>query len=180
MIVEGAQREVADDELITLPWLEEPLFRCFGCSPRNPIGLALTMRRAGHQRIRSDITFSEQYSSYPGIVHGGLVGVLVDEIMGDLLALEHGMLAFSVTLRTKFLQPLRVGVHYTAEAGIVRAGQGLVMTEAVVSSADDEVHVMATGSYQPIRSDQASQFMQLDDADHARLHHYFDHKIGQS
>ncbi|MDQ3403978.1 MAG: PaaI family thioesterase [Actinomycetota bacterium] len=165
---------------ITLPWLDEPKFQCFGCSPRNHIGLALTMHRVGDGRIRSEITFSENYASYPGVVHGGIVGVLVDEIMGDLLALDRGMLAFSTTLRTKFLMPLRVGVPYTAEARISKEGAGVVMTEADVSSADGEVHVMANGTYQPIRSDQAKEFMGLDGADYDRLHHYFDHRIGQS
>jgi uncharacterized protein (TIGR00369 family) len=167
------------DKLIPLPWLDEPRFRCFGCSPRNHIGLALTMRRAGDKCIQSDITFSMDYASYPGIVHGGIVSVVLDEVMGDLLALERGMLAFSITLRTKFLRPLLVGHRYTAEARITRDGDGVVLTEADISSAIGELHVMATGTYQPIRSEQARKYMGLDDADYDRLRHYFDHHIGE-
>jgi acyl-coenzyme A thioesterase PaaI-like protein/acyl carrier protein len=125
-------------ERITLPWLEEPKFRCFGCSPRNHIGLALRMHRVGPGVIRSEVTFGENYASYPGVVHGGIVGVLVDEIMGGLLALDHGMLAFSTTLRTRFLMPLRVGEPYVAEARIAKEGVGVIMTEADVSGKDGE------------------------------------------
>jgi acyl-coenzyme A thioesterase PaaI-like protein len=100
--------------------------------------------------------------------------------MGDLLALERGMLPFSVTLRTKFLRPLLVGHRYTAEARITRDGDGVVLTEADMSSAAGELHVMATGTYQPIRSEQAQEYMGLDGADYHRLRHYFDHQIGQS
>lgn len=168
------------DESITLPWLDEPRFRCFGCSPHNHIGLALTMRHAGDECIRSDITFSVDHTSYPGIVHGGIVSVVLDEVMGKLLALKRGMLAFSVTLRTRFLRPLLVGHRYTAEARIARDGDGVVLTEATMSSAAGELHVMATGTYQPIRSEQARRYMDVDSVDYDRLRPYFDHQIGQS
>jgi uncharacterized protein (TIGR00369 family) len=167
-------------EQITLPWLEEPKFRCFGCSPRNHIGLALRMHRVGPGVIRSEVTFGEDYASYPSVVHGGIVGVLVDEIMGGLLALDRGMLAFATTLRTRFLKPVRVGEPYVAEARVAKEGAGVVMTEADVSAKDGEVHVMAAATYQPIRSDQARGFMGLDGDDYDRLRHYFDHRIGES
>jgi hypothetical protein len=39
------------------------------------------------------------------------------------------------------------------------------------------LHAMANAAYQPIRSDQARLLMGLDDAEHARLSHYFDHEM---
>ncbi|GAA1964263.1 PaaI family thioesterase [Amycolatopsis minnesotensis] len=165
-------------EPIELPWLDEPEFRCFGCSPENPIGLALAMLRLPDGRIGAEATFGEYHTSYPGVVHGGLVHVLVDEVMGDALAIEHGLLAFSVTLRTKMLLPLRVGVPYLAAARIARAAGGLFHTEADVLGPDGEVHVMASAAYRPIRSAQARDLMGLDDSGYARTRHYFDHEIG--
>jgi uncharacterized protein (TIGR00369 family) len=163
---------------VELPWLREPRFRCFGCSPRNPVGLALRMHRLDDGRLATEVTFSPDYASYPGVVHGGIVGVLVDELMGDLIALDRGLLAFSVTLRTKFLRPLRTGLPYRAVARITREGGGLLHTEADVLSPDGEAHVMATASYQPISSPQAEGHLELGSADRDRLAHYFDHRIG--
>jgi acyl-coenzyme A thioesterase PaaI-like protein len=167
-------------ERITLPLSDEPKFPCFGCSPHNHIGLAVQLHRVGPDVIGSEIIFGENYASYPGIVHGGIVGVLVDEIMGSLLAVDRGMLAFCTTLRTRFLMPLRVAEPYVAEARITKEGAGVVMTAADVSGKDGEVHVMAAGTYQPIRSDQAKGIMGLDGDDYDRLRHYFDHRIGES
>lgn len=166
------------DAPVELPWLDLPRFRCFGCSPRNPIGLALELRRLPDGRIAADTTFSEDYASYPGIVHGGIVNVLVDEVMGDMIAVEREMLAFSITLRTKMLLPLRVGVRYSTIARITGDGNGVLHTEADVVSDGGEPHVMATATFQPIRSDQATALMALDGPEYARLQHYFDHEIG--
>ncbi|MGW2488748.1 PaaI family thioesterase [Streptomyces sp. NPDC001606] len=163
---------------VELPWLDEPRFACFGCSPRNRIGLALKMFRLDDGRLATDITFSDEYASYPSVVHGGIVSVLVDELMGDLIALDLGMLAFSVTLRTKFLRPLQVGVPYRAVARITREANGVVHAEADVLDADGTPHVMASSAYQPISSEQAEGHMGLAGADRDRLAHYFDHAIG--
>lgn len=176
-IVTGCAPPGPADEAVELPWAHEPRFRCFGCSPRNPIGLALELRRLPGGEVCAETTFSEDYASYPGIVHGGIVSTVVDEVMGDMLALRHGMLAFSASLRTRMLLPLRVGESYVTTARITGSGDGVVRTEADISSKDGEVHVMASAVFQPIRSEQARLLMGLDDTEHARLSHYFDHEI---
>lgn len=168
----------ADDPPVQLPWLDEPRFRCFGCSPRNPSGLALTMRRGPDSELTSDVVLAGRYASYPGVVHGGIVTTLVDELMGNLIALDHGTLAFSVTLRTRFLMPLRVSYPYRATARIVRYGGGLVHTQSDISDPSGETHVMADASYRPIRSTQARVLMGLRDGDLTRLDHWFDSEIG--
>jgi acyl-coenzyme A thioesterase PaaI-like protein len=160
---------------VGLPWADEPRFRCFGCSPRNPIGLALSLRLLPDGEMATTTVFSEDYASYPGIVHGGIISALADEVMGDLLAVRWGMLAFSVTLRTRMLLPLRVGEPYLTTARITGSGHGVVRTEADITGAGGEVHVMANAAFQPIRSEQARLLMGLDDAEQARLSHYFDH-----
>ncbi|WP_328647631.1 PaaI family thioesterase [Amycolatopsis sp. NBC_00348] len=167
-------------EEIEFPWHTEPSFNCFGCSPHNPIGLKLRMRRLSNGDYAAETVFSEDYASYPGIVHGGIVQVLLDEVMGDTLALVHGMLAFSVTLRSRMLLPLRVGVPYTTTARITGRGHGVLHTEAEITGPDAETHVMAGGTFQPIRSEQARTLMDLDEAAFGRVRHYFDHGTGES
>jgi acyl-coenzyme A thioesterase PaaI-like protein len=167
-------------EEVELPWHAEPSFNCFGCSPRNPIGLKLRMRRLPDGDYATETVFSSDYASYPGIVHGGIVHVLLDEAMGDTLALVHGMLAFSVTLRSKMLLPLRVGVAYLTTARITGQGNGVLHTEAEIAGPDGELHVMASGTFQPIRSEQARNLMELDEAAFGRVRHYFDHGTGES
>ncbi|WP_208117410.1 PaaI family thioesterase [Streptomyces sp. NBC_00582] len=170
----SAARNTTGEE-VAFPWDSEPSFNCFGCSPRNPIGLKLRMKLLDNGDYAADTRFPENYASYPGIVHGGIVNVLVDEVMGDTLALVHGMLAFTVTLRSKMFLPLRVGEPYLTVARITGRGNGVLHTEAEITGPGDELHVMATGTYQPIRSEQAKRLMGLDETAFGRIQHYFDH-----
>src|ERR1700749_3855878 len=77
-LTERAPSGPAAGEVIDLPWAGEPRFRCFGCSPANPVGLALELRRLPGGEGRAEATFSENYASYPGIVHGGLISTVAD------------------------------------------------------------------------------------------------------
>jgi acyl-coenzyme A thioesterase PaaI-like protein len=165
-------------EPVELPWLADPKFCCFGCSPRNPFGLALKMVRLADRRVASYTTFAEHYASYPGVVHGGIVSALVDEVMGDLITLDYGLLAFSVTLRTKMLLPLHVGVPYRTVARIAKVGHGVLHTEADVTGPDGGTRVMASAAYRPIRSEQAVVIMGFSTDELNRHKHYFDHQIG--
>jgi acyl-coenzyme A thioesterase PaaI-like protein/rubrerythrin len=173
----------AQNKPIRFPWVTEPRFRCFGCSPYNPIGLAIKVQWEPDHRLGCDISFREEHSSYPGVVHGGIVGLLLDELMGDLIILKCGLLAFTVTLQTKFLRPVLVGTDYKALAAVAGGSQGLIKTEAEIISGDGDIHAMATATYTPIRSEQALDSMGLNEPEYVRLRHYFDHSgttIGDS
>src|SRR4051812_2435723 len=76
----GRQLRMRSGVPVDLPWLDEPRFQGFGCSPRNDRGLALRMYRVEENRLGTDVTFPDRYESYPGVVHGGIVSALVDEL----------------------------------------------------------------------------------------------------
>ena len=166
---------------LALPWAG---FGCFGCSSENAAGLALSLQRLPDGRVAARTTLPERYASYPGIVHGGIISTLVDEVMGNLIAIDHGLLAFCATLRTRMLAPVRTGRPYLTAARLVGtsagtgASAGTVRAEADVLDADGEVCVMASGTYQPISAADARALMGLGDAEYANVQHFFDHRIG--
>jgi acyl-coenzyme A thioesterase PaaI-like protein len=54
---------------------------CFGCGADNDASLGLQIAvDAG--RVRSTITLDEHYVGAPGLVHGGILTTLLDEVMG--------------------------------------------------------------------------------------------------
>jgi len=55
---------------------------CFVCGMNNPIGLHLRFYETGPGEVSADLTVPEQYQGYPGIVHGGVVAAILDEIAG--------------------------------------------------------------------------------------------------
>jgi acyl-coenzyme A thioesterase PaaI-like protein len=57
---------------------------CFACGDRNPAGLHLTFAPFGEQGLRSEYTPGKIYQGFQDVVHGGFIGLLLDEVMVNL------------------------------------------------------------------------------------------------
>ena len=55
---------------------------CFVCGLRNPVGLKLRFLQAAEGRSLAYAVVPEAYQGYPGVVHGGIVAAMLDEITG--------------------------------------------------------------------------------------------------
>ncbi len=55
---------------------------CFVCGLRNPIGLKVRFLQAAPGRAVAYVVVPEAYQGYPGVVHGGVVAALLDEVTG--------------------------------------------------------------------------------------------------
>ena len=55
---------------------------CFICGMENPIGLHLHIYETAHGEVESTYIAPEQFQGYPGVLHGGIVGAIIDEISG--------------------------------------------------------------------------------------------------
>src|SRR5205814_1648833 len=56
--------------------------RCFGCSPDNPVGLHLSFFEAEEWDLACRWEPRDGYENYPGLIHGGLVFSVLDELLG--------------------------------------------------------------------------------------------------
>jgi acyl-coenzyme A thioesterase PaaI-like protein len=135
---------------IELPWSVLTDYQCFGCSPHNPAGLRLVME-PHPEGACTRFLLDRGFESYPGIIHGGLIGVICDETMGNLIVLRHGESAFTVSVRQRFISPLAVGRPYVCVARLDRDTDGsrLYRASADILDADGVVCAMATATYQP-------------------------------
>ena len=55
---------------------------CFVCGLENPVGLKLQIYQVEPGVIETSFTATEQYQGYPGVLHGGIVATILDEISG--------------------------------------------------------------------------------------------------
>jgi len=53
---------------------------CFTCGVENPIGLRLDMYETQPGFVESEYTAPSHFQGYPGVLHGGIVGAIIDEI----------------------------------------------------------------------------------------------------
>lgn len=94
---------------------------CFACGRLNPIGLKLQFREENNTYLTS-FTPGPEHQSYDGIVHGGIVSTLLDEITAGYIFAK-GMNAVTARLEVRFRQPTPIGVNLTVE-GKVAAQRG--------------------------------------------------------
>jgi uncharacterized protein (TIGR00369 family) len=71
---------------------------CFVCGIENPVGLHLKFYETEAGEVTAEITVPEQYQGYPGVVHGGIVASMLDEITGRA-AMEGDAWRFMVTAK---------------------------------------------------------------------------------
>ncbi|MEI7846614.1 MAG: PaaI family thioesterase [Chloroflexota bacterium] len=55
---------------------------CFICGLENPVGLKLRIYQTEPGVIETTYTAPEHFQGYPGVLHGGIVATILDEISG--------------------------------------------------------------------------------------------------
>jgi acyl-coenzyme A thioesterase PaaI-like protein len=155
---------------INLPWSVLADYRCFGCSPHNPGGLQLVFE-PHPDGVCSQFRLGRQFESYPGIVHGGLVGAICDETMGNLIVLRRRRSALTVSMRQRFITPLAIGRPYACVARLTgeQDGQRLYHATADVLDEDGAVCAAATATYQPFALADVTGLLTLSEQDVAAL-----------
>lgn len=83
---------------------------CFVCGLENPVGLHLAFYSTGPGEATCDYVVPDHYQGYPGVVHGGIVASMLDEIVGRA-AMENESERFMMTARLeiRYRQPVPTG-----------------------------------------------------------------------
>jgi uncharacterized protein (TIGR00369 family) len=102
---------------------------CFGCAPDHPIGFRLTFERDGEDVLTRFVP-SDRYQGPPGVMHGGLVMALADEIGAWAVIAKTGKFGFTASIEAKIKKPIRIGVELIGRGRLVRDARR-VMTSAV-------------------------------------------------
>ena len=92
---------------------------CFGCAPDHPIGFRLAFERDGDSLL-TRFTPDARYQGPPGIMHGGLVTTLADEVAAWTLVGLKGRFGFTSTIEVKLHRPVRIGAEVLARGRITR------------------------------------------------------------
>lgn len=128
-----------------LPWSGRADHHCFGCSPVNPAGLALEFTE-DEKTLAADFTLDKNYESYPGVVHGGILALICDETMGNLVVMRLGVPAPTVSMRLRYIRVVAVGRPYRCVARAVTEGT-LVRADAEILDAHGAVVATAKATY---------------------------------
>ena len=119
---------------------------CFGCGALNPHGLRLRFF-ATETGVAAPFTPGPVHEGYTGMVHGGIVSTLLDEVMAwSLYRLD--IWAVTAKMAVTFRQPVRVGDECRAEGWVERDRGRLIETAArLVRVGDGAILATATGTF---------------------------------
>lgn len=103
---------------------------CFACGKNNPIGFKLKFEEKNEKYI-SHFTAGPEHQSYDGIMHGGLISTLLDEIMARY-PYAQGLNAVTARLEVRYRQPTPIGQPLTVTGWMVeRRGRRIELAGSV-------------------------------------------------
>ena len=118
---------------------------CFICGLENPVGLKLRIYETEPGVVETAYTAPEYFQGYPGVLHGGIIATIIDEVSGRSLmgTAEQTRFMFTARIEVKYRKnvpigkPLRIvgkalkdrGHSAEAWAGIYDADSGELLAE---------------------------------------------------
>lgn len=134
---------------------EKEVNMCFGCSPKNPIGLKLQFTMDGDV-CRSAFTAGLEHQGWTGYVHGGIISALLDEVMAQWIW-HKNIPAMTAEMTTRFSKAVPVNVHLTLESRNTGGKGKLFIMEGAIILPDGSVPCRATAKFLRIAENTSQQ-----------------------
>lgn len=132
--------------------IEKDHKHCFGCGTDNPEGLGLSFEN-DTDGVSAGFTPRAEHQSYKGIVHGGIIGAVLDEAMGYALG-HQGINGMTAEYTVRLKGTLSPGQETEVRAKVTQRGRKIVRTEAYLFEKENN-NVIATAKGTFIRTDEA-------------------------
>ena len=91
---------------------------CFGCSKHNEIGLKLDFWK-DENKCYSKVTIPREFCGFEGIVHGGIVATLLDEISAWTLGVNKAKMGFTLKATIEYLKVVPIDTELILVGNIV-------------------------------------------------------------
>lgn len=121
--------------------------RCFACGKNNPIGLKLEwFNDYENKQIETTFTLSDDYCSYPGTVHGGIIATILDETSGRAILLDNDFNRLMVTLKMEVVYKHNTPTNTPLKAvgRVIRDGGSRAQVEGEIILPDSTVSAKCT------------------------------------
>ena len=119
---------------------------CFVCGGKNIEGLQIKFDRIPGGRSFAKHIFEARHQGYDGVVHGGILGAVLDDSMAyAIMAL--GLMPITTEMKIRFKKPVVVGEEIVFEGQVVKVGRRIIETAAVAKGPEGDVRVEAEGKF---------------------------------
>ena len=124
---------------------------CFVCGPDNPVGIKTNIEvDQDKQSAKSTLTVAAEYQGWKGMVHGGIISALLDEVSA-YAGMTVAETVVTAELTTRFHKSVPVEQEITVAAQVVKQARRVVMVEAKLTM-QGEVLASAEAKMMVVRS----------------------------
>lgn len=116
---------------------------CFACRPESEGGLGLKFVTGPDGVTRTRWVARDIYQSYDGVLHGGIIALLLDAVMIHCLLMK-GVRCLTGRLSVRYFESVPIGAETAIEARETGKRAGLYMVEALLKR-DGRVAAKAEG-----------------------------------
>lgn len=118
---------------------------CIFCNAAEKLGLDIEWHTPSDGSLEAQVRCRNEVQSYNGIVHGGIVSLLLDGVMTNLM-FTRGKSAVTGELKVRYFEPVPIGKQLHVSARTVRSRRPFYQLEANLSCGD-KVLVRAYGKF---------------------------------
>ena len=113
---------------------------CYVCGRDNPAGLGMDFYDDGEGMVKSIVTPADHFQGYPGVLHGGVVAAILDEVVGrSTMSTDHHRFMMTVNMTVQYRHPVPIGQELIAVGKVVRLKGRLGKAEGQIILADGTV-----------------------------------------
>lgn len=132
-------------------WEEDPDSSCIGCGTGNPRSLGLRFVHAGGG-VECRYVAPADLNGAPGVVHGGIQAVMLDEAMGHAILAAQGTTTWSVTvgLQLRYRRPVHTEVPLVIRAEVAEVADRTVHVRGEICDESGQALTRGTGEFRLI------------------------------
>jgi len=120
---------------------------CFVCGMQNPIGLKAFFYQDEEGRVVAHFIGKEEHQGYPGVMHGGIVTALLDEVIARVAIAQDLLWGVTAKLEVRFRRPVPLGQPLTLVGEMTRLRSRTLEARGEIRLEDGTVAAEAEGVY---------------------------------
>ncbi|HNW20450.1 MAG: PaaI family thioesterase [Bacteroidales bacterium] len=125
-------------------WNQQDDF-CFGCSEKNPVGLQLDFYDYGDY-VESEWIANKNYEGWHGVLHGGIVATLLDEVGSWVIISKIGRAGMTVELNVRYHKKISTNEKIYIQGKLIEHKRNIAFIESKIIQ-NGEIKASAISKY---------------------------------